>query len=409
MDTVETNNNWKKKFIIIWTGQLFSILSSSIAQFAMVLWIGMETGSAEVLAYATIAGLLPQIVLGPVAGVFVDRWNRKWTMIGADSFVAICSAVIALLFYWDMVELWSIYLLLMLRSVGGAFHFPAMKSSIPLLAPPSELVRIAGINEVIQSVSNICGPMLGAALLLTFNMSFVMMLDVLGAFLACIFLMFVAIPNPEKKESSRKVLQEMYEGGRIILRNRGMSWLMVSEIVVTFFVMPIVVVMPLMTLQYFNGTPYQVGLIETLFGIGMLTGGLILGVWNTKIRKALLLIAGYFGLGVSLAVCGVLPPDYFIAYAVFTVIQGLVLPLYTGPFTALLQTQFDPAYLGRIFSLYGSITLLPSVFGLLLTGFIADILGVENIFLIGGAAVSITGLLLLFSPSVRNLEREGRP
>ncbi|MCS2866172.1 MFS transporter [Bacteroides thetaiotaomicron] len=164
METITTNNNWKKKFIIIWTGQLFSILSSSIAQFSMVLWIGMETGSAEVLSYAAIAGLLPQILLGPMAGVFVDRWNRKWTMIGADSFVALCSAVIALLFYLDMVELWSIYLLLMLRSIGGAFHAPAMKSSIPLLAPPSELVRIAGINEVIQSVCTICGPMLGACL-----------------------------------------------------------------------------------------------------------------------------------------------------------------------------------------------------------------------------------------------------
>ena len=111
METITTNNNWKKKFIIIWTGQLFSILSSSIAQFSMVLWIGMETGSGEVLSYAAIAGLLPQILLGPMAGVFVDRWNRKWTMIGADSFVALCSAVIALLFYLDMVELWSIYLL----------------------------------------------------------------------------------------------------------------------------------------------------------------------------------------------------------------------------------------------------------------------------------------------------------
>lgn len=62
METITTNNNWKKKFIIIWTGQLFSILSSSIAQFSMVLWIGMETGSAEVLSYAAIAGLLPQIL-----------------------------------------------------------------------------------------------------------------------------------------------------------------------------------------------------------------------------------------------------------------------------------------------------------------------------------------------------------
>lgn len=97
-------NNWKKKFIIIWSGQLFSILSSSIAQFAIVLWISLETGSAEVLSFATIAALLPQVVLGPFAGVFVDRWSRKWTMILADSFVALCSSIIALLFYLDTLK-----------------------------------------------------------------------------------------------------------------------------------------------------------------------------------------------------------------------------------------------------------------------------------------------------------------
>ena len=77
-------NNWKKKFIIIWSGQLFSILSSSIAQFSIVLWISLKTGSAEVLSFAMIAALLPQALLGAFAGVYVDRWNRKWTMIGAD-------------------------------------------------------------------------------------------------------------------------------------------------------------------------------------------------------------------------------------------------------------------------------------------------------------------------------------
>ena len=147
-------NNWKKKFIIIWSGQLFSILSSSIAQFAIVLWISLETGSAEVLSFATIAALLPQVVLGPFAGVFVDRWSRKWTMILADSFVALCSSIIALLFYLDVIEIWQIYLLLMLRSVGSAFHAPAMKSSIPLLAPEKELTRIASINQTIQALCN---------------------------------------------------------------------------------------------------------------------------------------------------------------------------------------------------------------------------------------------------------------
>ena len=194
-------NNWKKKFIIIWSGQLFSILSSSIAQFAIVLWISLETGSAEVLSFATIAALLPQVVLGPFAGVFVDRWSRKWTMILADSFVALCSGIIALLFYLDVIEIWQIYLLLMLRSVGSAFHAPAMKSSIPLLAPEKELTRIASINQTIQALCNICGPVLGAALIVSTNMSVVMLLDVAGAAIACTTLMFVFIPNPEKTES----------------------------------------------------------------------------------------------------------------------------------------------------------------------------------------------------------------
>ena len=252
-------NNWKKKFIIIWSGQLFSILSSSIAQFAIVLWISLETGSAEVLSFATIAALLPQVVLGPFAGVFVDRWNRKWTMILADSFVALCSGVIALLFYLDIIEIWQIYLLLMLRSMGSAFHAPAMKSSIPLLAPEKELTRIASINQAIQAVCNICGPVLGAALIVATDMSIVMLLDVAGAVIACTALLFVFIPNPEKTETDTadNVLRDMKAGFNVINRNRGLSWVMVIEVLITFFVMPIVALLPLMTLKNFSGTAYQ--------------------------------------------------------------------------------------------------------------------------------------------------------
>ena len=237
-------NNWKKKFIIIWSGQLFSILSSSIAQFAIVLWISLETGSAEVLSFATIAALLPQVVLGPFAGVFVDRWSRKWTMILADSFVALCSGIIALLFYLDVIEIWQIYLLLMLRSVGSAFHAPAMKSSIPLLAPEKELTRIASINQTIQALCNICGPVLGAALIVSTNMSVVMLLDVAGAAIACTTLMFVFIPNPEKTETetTNNVLRDMKEGFQAICSNCGLKWVMVTEVLITFFIMPVVAV-----------------------------------------------------------------------------------------------------------------------------------------------------------------------
>lgn len=402
-------NNWKKKFIIIWTGQLFSILSSSIAQFSIVLWISLKTGSAEVLSFATIAALLPQALLGPFAGVFVDRWNRKWTMIGADSFVALCSGVIALLFYLDIIELWHIYLLLMLRSVGGAFHTPAMKSSVPLLAPEKELMRIAGINQAIQSICNIGGTALGAILLLAFDMSLVMLLDVLGAIIACTALLFVYIPNPKQENTSAKnVLYDMRDGFNVIMRNKGVSWVMVTEVLVTFFVMPMVALMPLMTLKNFSGTAYQVSLIETLFGAGMLAGGALLGVWNPKIRKTLLIAISYFLLGAALAFCGILPADGFVLFAALTVAQGIVVPFFSGPFTSLLQTQFKPAYLGRVFSLFDSVSLLPSIIGLFITGFIADSLGIANIFICCGIAIVFTSILMMCIPAVRDMEKQSK-
>ena len=352
-------NNWKKKFIIIWSGQLFSILSSSIAQFAIVLWISLETGSAEVLSLATIAALLPQVVLGPFAGVFVDRWSRKWTMILADSFVALCSGIIALLFYLDIIEIWQIYLLLMLRSIGSAFHAPAMKSSIPLLAPEKELTRIASINQTIQALCNICGPVLGAALIVSTNMSVVMLLDVAGAAIACTTLMFVFIPNPEKTETEtpHNVLRDMKEGFQAICSNCGLKWVMITEVLITFFIMPVVALIPLMTLKNFSGTAYQVSLIELLFGSGALVGGILLGIWNPRIRKVVMINISYIIIGVSIFVSGILPPSAFIIYAIFAIVQGISMPFYSGPFTALLQTQIEVSLLGRVFSLFDSISL----------------------------------------------------
>ena len=397
---------WKKKFIIIWSGQLFSILSSSVSQFALILWISLKTGSAEVLSFATIAALLPQIILGPLAGVFIDRWNRKTTMILADSFVALCSAIIALLFYFNCIELWQIYLLVMLRSIGSAFHAPAMQSSVPLLAPEKELTRIASVNQTLQAISNICGPVIGAFLITTTNMSIIMLIDVAGAIIACTALLFVFIPNPTReKEEHPNIWSEMKEGASLIYRNKGLSWIMGAEVLITFFVMPIVALLPLMTLKVFSGTTYQVSLVELLFGLGTLLGGIALGVWNPKIRKVVLINLSYIALGMGSALSGLLPSSGFIYYALLAFLQGIAIPFYSGPFTALLQTQFPPASLGRIFSLFGSISLLPSIFGLLATGFLADNLGIATIFVISGTATIVVGGIALFIPSIMKLER----
>ena len=121
--------NWKKTFAVIWSGQLASILSSSVVAFAIIFWVSLETGSAQVLALAAIAGMLPQSLLGPLVGVYVDRWDRKWTMILADRFIALCTLLLAVLFWLGVARMWHIYVLLACRSIGSAFHTPAMQAS----------------------------------------------------------------------------------------------------------------------------------------------------------------------------------------------------------------------------------------------------------------------------------------
>ena len=218
-------NNWKKVFAIIWTGQFFSILTSSIVNFAILLWLSFETKSAEVLALATIAAMLPQSILGLFTGIFVDRWKRKLVMILADSFIAFCTMLLAVLFYLDIAKLGHVYLLLALRSVGSAFHMPAMQASVPLLAPKSELIRIAGINQIIQSVCNIAGPALAALFISFMKMTNILMMDVIGAALACTSLLFVTIPDLENAERNQRVrlLNEAKEAFTEVRRQNGLS------------------------------------------------------------------------------------------------------------------------------------------------------------------------------------------
>lgn len=398
---------WKKTFAIIWSGQFFSILSSSIVGYSVVFWISVKTGSAEVLAYAMLATLLPFMVLGLFTGVFVDRWDRRRTMILADSFVALCSAVLAVLFYFDVIEMWQIYLLLALRSVGSAFHTPAMQASVPLLAPESELMRIAGVNQIIQSISNIAGPALGALFIAVLDMSYIMMMDVVGAAIACTSLLFVVIPNPEKKANFKPdILLEIKEGIRHMFADRGLAFLLVGVIVVTFFMVPVSTLFPLMTLNHFNGSTFQMGLVEVAWGVGMLVGGAIISLKFMKsVNKVIAINLMTIIIGLTFWLSGVLPgtESGFVFFVAFTTIGGIAGSIYWSSFTVILQTKIDPAALGRVFSIYDSVSLLPTIPGLLATGFIAEYIGLLNAFIIAGVVTVVVGIIAFFIPAIIQL------
>lgn len=281
--------NWKKTFGIIWSGQLASILSSSVVGYAIIFWMSIETGSAEVLALAAIAGMLPQSLLGPVVGVYVDRWDRKRTMILADSFIAFCTLILAVLFWFDVAQMWHIYILLACRSVGSAFHTPSMQASVPLLAPEAQLTRVAGVNQIINSLSNIIGPALGAVLISFTGIGNILLLDVAGAIIACTSLLFVHIPNPVRSTLKPNLWREFREGFSAITAVPGMAWLFTLTILVLFFIMPVGVMFPLMTLQHFGGSTYDMSLIEIVWGGGALVGGAIMGARVYRVNRIVLI------------------------------------------------------------------------------------------------------------------------
>jgi DHA3 family macrolide efflux protein-like MFS transporter len=185
---------WAGRFFTIWIGQAFSLFGSSIVQFALVWWLTQKTGSATVLATATLVALLPQILLGPFAGTLVDRWNRRIIMIVADASIALVTAALVYLFATDQIQVWHIYAAAMIRSLGAAFHQPAMASSTSLMVPNKHLARVAGANQTLQGLINIIAPPLGALLLELYSTQAVLMIDIVTAAIAILPLLFIPIP-----------------------------------------------------------------------------------------------------------------------------------------------------------------------------------------------------------------------
>src|SRR5690606_19655422 len=336
------DNNWKRKFTILWTGQFISLISSSAVNFAIIIWLSLKTGSAEVLAFSAIAALLPQALIGPFAGVYIDRWNRKRTMIFADGFVAVCTLCMSLSFYFGYESLLLIYVMLGLRSVGSAFHMPAMQASIPLLAPQSELLRIAGINQIIQSVSGIAGPALGAFAIGMLSIGNVLLLDILGALFAIISLFFIHIPNPKPEEKASgfsHIWNDMRTAFREISFNKGLSFLFLYSIIGLFCIMPVAVLFPLLTINHFKGDKFEISVIEIIWGVGMLIGGGLLGIWKTKINKVIIINLMHIVIGLTFAWSGWLSYNHFTFFVVLTAIGGISASLYNASFTTIIQEE----------------------------------------------------------------------
>ena len=401
----ETTKHWKRSYFTILSGEAVSMVTSGILQMAIIFYLTEKTGSALVLSLATFFGFLPQAVLGPFIGVWVDRWSRKFVMIGADLFIALAGVVLAVVAFRMDPPIWVVLGILFLRSVGAAFHTPAMSAITPLLVPEDQLVKMTGYSSSIQSISFLVSPALGALLYARWSMSAIVGLDVLGAVIASLFVAIIAIPKPPKTEltGTTSFFTDLKNGYVAIREEKGLFQMLWIGTLYMLVFMPINALFPLMSMGYFGGTTTHAAIAETAFSAGMLVGGLVLGVWGGFKRRILTLGLSVVLMGVGLAGSGLLPKEGFIGFAILCVVMGFSAPFH-GVQAALFQERIAPECLGRVFSLSMSMMSLAMPIGLMLAGAFAEVIGVHTWFLISGILVIGISLLMMSMPAIRALD-----
>jgi DHA3 family macrolide efflux protein-like MFS transporter len=403
---MDSQGSWTRRFFTVWTGQAFSLIGSQLVQFALVWWLTVETGSAIVLAVASIMGVLPQVILTPFAGAYVDRWSRKRVMIAADALTALVTMLLMLSFALGTADIVQIMVALLLRSTFSGFHWTAMQASTTLMVPEGHLARINGLNEAIRGLASIAAPPLGAVLIAMLPMYLVLSVDVVTAAIAISTLVAVAIPEVRKAadRAGASVMADMKEALDYIRSWRGAVWVIIIFMLINFLISPAFALLPLLTLKHFGGGAIEYAALESLAGVGMIVGGIVLGIWGGTSRKIITCMAATGMCGIGVGLIGFLPPSGYVLAVIGCLLIGLSLPVINGTIVAIMQKGVRADMQGRVLAILGAGVAAMSPVGLLLAAPISEYVGIQAWFVIGGGVMIVTALGSMFIPAVMRME-----
>ena len=354
--------------------------------------------------------MLPQVVMGPVVGALVDRWNRRLIMIVADAGIASATLVLAALFWTGAVQIWHIYVILFIRAIGDIFHYSAMNASTPLLVPSDQLQRVSGINQTLRAGMNIVSPPTGALLLGILPMQGILFIDVTTALFGILPLLFLSIPQPVREldaEGKHKtsVLQDMKDGLAYVTAWPGLMAICGLALVVNFLLTPTGSLMPLLVTKHFGLGALEFGLMDSVWAFGMVGGGLILSVWGGFKKKVATAMMGVIGIGVGILIVGLAPVDMFWLAIVGMALSGMMNPITNGPLGAIIQSTVKPEMQGRVMGLIGSLATLMTPLSLLIAGPVSDAIGIRTWYWIAGLISLAMGAGAFFTPLIRNVEK----
>lgn len=398
---VDQPKDWRRGFLTIAAGQTVSLVGSSAVQFALIWWLASETASPLLMSMAGLSAFLPQLLLGPIAGVWVDRLSRKSVVICADLFIGLVATLFAAAFLVSNPPYWSACLVLGLRAVGGTFHMPAIQAVVPMLVPKEELVRANGWSRLMQSGAFMVGPVLGAALYATLPLPAILLSDLVGAVVASISIAVVKIPELQRTQRLQpSFLTEMKEGVVVYLRDKRLFIVTLATVVSLVFFMPLSSLYPLMVSDIFKATAWHASITSIAYSLGMMIGAAVISGLGEIRDKLGVVRLGLVVLGAASFLCGILPPNMvgFWLFVVLDLVMGASVNLYSIPYMAYLQETIPNEAQGRAFSFMGSLMSITMPVGLLIAGPVAEHYGVPFWFLVAGVAMIIVITLSTLVP-----------
>ncbi|HEV7517835.1 MAG TPA: MFS transporter [Thermoanaerobaculia bacterium] len=419
------------RFLVVWAGQVVSMLGSNLTGFAIGVSVYQQTGSATRFAFIALVTTLPAVLLSPLAGALIDRVNRRTAMIVSDSGAGLATLILALLLWRGHLELWEIYLLLAVSSTFGALQWPAFSAATTLLVPKRHLGRASGMVQMGEGAAAIVAPVLAGALVVSLGLESVVLIDFATFVFAVATLLCVRIPAPAVSAEGAQVRgslwREALSGWSFIRERPGLLSLLVLFATLGVSLGMVQVLLPPLVLSFTSAAVF--GRVASVAGLGMLAGSLVVSVWGGPKRR----VAGILGFllikGAILFLGGWKPSAPLITVAAFVFL--FLDPLLYASSQALWQSKVPPDLQGRVFAMRKMVgwSTLPLAYlfagpladrvfepllaaGGPLAGNVGRLIGVGKgrgiglLFILLGCFVLITVLVALRNPRLRRVEQE---
>ena len=363
----------KINFIIVWVGQVVSVFGSNLSGFALGVWLYQRTGSASNFAFVALCTVLPQVLLSPLAGVLIDRYNRRWMMALADSGAAFCSLWLAAMYFTDQIQVWHIFLATAISSAFGSLQIPAYSALVASTVAKRQLGKANGLLQFGRALADILAPGIAGVLVVTVQVPGVLVIDLATFCFAVLTLAVVRFPGLEKASGTpsnekSSLLQELQAGWHALRVERGLFNLLRYQILFSFLWSMFAVLVTPMILG-FSG-PEGLGTALTIAGIGLLTGSLMMTAWGGPRRRLLGLLTFELISAAAFCLMGTRPNLIWVAGAAF--LAHWTLAFVSSLTETIWQSQVAHKLQGRIFALKQTAVKVGTLCAYLMTGVLAD-------------------------------------